>query len=358
MLFFLLHSLLIRIVYHRIFRYKMTLPSSSASMPSHADVAGLKDTTKVLEQEQPPEAVDAYQNPWHTIFDRRDMQRLGKKQEYRRVFGPWATFGFISMYLCTWEYILVSVSGGLINGGFGGLVWEYIFTAFAFGSVVITMGEMTSMAPTSGGQYHWISEFSPPRFQKYLSYAAGWTSALGWLTGNASGYFILSTLVEALVEVYKPDWSFTNWQSTLVMILFLVATIYFNTWGARLLPAIEVVSLVFHMAGFVITIVPLWVLAPKNSASDVFGPIINGGGWSNAGTSFLVGTITILFSNLGPDAAVHLGKSGSHDDIAQAKKSRSRGSKRCRCGDPMGYDWKLLSQCGYVPPLLVQISIR
>ena len=63
--------------------------------------------------------------------------------------------------------------------------------------------EMTSMAPTSGGQYHWISEFSPPRFQKYLSYAAGWTSALGWLTGNASGYYILSTLVEALVEVYE-----------------------------------------------------------------------------------------------------------------------------------------------------------
>ena len=108
------------------------------------------------------------------------------------------------------EDILVSVAGGLINGGFGGLVWEYIFTAFAFGSVVITMAEMTSMAPTSGGQYHWISEFSPPRYQKYLSYAAGWTSALGWLTGNASGYFIMSTLVEALVEIYYPDWGFTN----------------------------------------------------------------------------------------------------------------------------------------------------
>ena len=206
------------------------------------------------------------------------------------------------------EDILVSVAGGLINGGFGGLVWEYIFTAFAFGSVVITMAEMTSMAPTSGGQYHWISEFSPPRYQKYLSYAAGWTSALGWLTGNASGYFIMSTLVEALVEIYYPDWGFARWQSTLVMIFFLITTIYFNTWGAKLLPGIEVVSVLFHMAGFVITIVPLWVMAPKNSASDVFGGIVNGGGWSNAGTSFFVGTITILFSNLGPDAAVHIGR--------------------------------------------------
>ena len=179
------------------------------------------------------------------------------------------------------------------------------------------MAEMTSMAPTSGGQYHWISEFSPPHLQKYLSYAAGWTSALGWLTGNASGYYILSTLVEALVEIYHPEWSFQNWQSTLVMIFFLFVTIWFNTWGAKLLPAVSVVSVVFHLVGFVVTIVPLWVLAPKNSARDVFGEIVNGGGWSSAGTSFFVGTITILFSNLGPDAAVHLGKpvsAWSHHD--------------------------------------------
>lgn len=316
---------------------KMPPPSPTASPSSPTGDIELKNPTQVLEEEQPSEAVDAYQNPWHTVFDRGDMQRLGKKQEYRRVFGPVATFGFISVYLCTWEYILVSVSGGLINGGFGGLVWEYIFTAFAFGTVVITLAEMTSMAPTSGGQYHWISEFSPPRYQKYLSYAAGWTSALGWLVGNASGYFIMSTLVEALVEVYYPNWSFTNWQSTLVMIFFLIASIYFNTWGAKLLPAIEIVSLVFHVAGFVITIVPLWVLAPKNSASEVFGPVVNGGGWGSTGTSFLVGTITILFSNLGPDAAVHIGKPDKNITIGSAKISSSRRGKRCSCGNPMGY---------------------
>ena len=332
----------------------MTPASPSASPSSPTDGTELKNAVQVREEEQPAEAVDAYQqNPWHTVFDRSDMQRLGKKQEYRRVFGPLATFGFISMYLCTWEYILVSVSGGLINGGFGGLVWEYIFTAFAFGSVVITMAEMTSMAPTSGGQYHWISEFSPPRYQKYLSYAAGWTSALGWLTGNASGYFIMSTLVEALAEIYYPDSSFTKWQSTLVMILFLITTIYFNTWGARLLPLIEIISLVFHLAGFVVTIVPLWVLAPKNSARDVFGPVVNSGGWSSAGTSFMVGTITILFSNLGPDAAVHVGKRCHWLNVTNPKnKTReltcccSRGSKRRSRCHPLGHDDELFPQRG------------
>lgn len=46
-------------------------------------------------------------DPRHTDDDKRDMLRLGKKQEFKRVFGFWPTFGFTSIYLATWEYILV-----------------------------------------------------------------------------------------------------------------------------------------------------------------------------------------------------------------------------------------------------------
>lgn len=28
-------------------------------------------------------------------------------------------------------------------------------------------------APISGGQYHWVSEFAPPQYQKPLSYITG-----------------------------------------------------------------------------------------------------------------------------------------------------------------------------------------
>lgn len=33
-------------------------------------------------------------------------------------------------------------------------------------------------APTSGGQYHWVSEFAPPEYQKVASYAAGLLSSI------------------------------------------------------------------------------------------------------------------------------------------------------------------------------------
>lgn len=28
-------------------------------------------------------------------------------------------------------------------------------------------------APTAGGQYHWVSEFAPRKYQKFLSYITG-----------------------------------------------------------------------------------------------------------------------------------------------------------------------------------------
>lgn len=135
---------------------------------------------------------------------------------------------------------------------------------------------------------------------------------MAWLTGAASGYYIMGSLLGALVEVYLPDFSFNYWQQTLVMIGFVVFTVLFNTFFTRVLPMLERLSLVLHLAGWVIIIVCLWVMAePKNSAHDVFVHVVNSGGWSNTGLSTLVGTVAVLYTQLGPDAAVHIGKQSS-----------------------------------------------
>jgi amino acid transporter len=47
------------------------------------------------------------------------------------------------------------------------------------GFVIASMAEMASMAPTSGGQYHWVSEFAPREHQRFLSYVVGQYHALG-----------------------------------------------------------------------------------------------------------------------------------------------------------------------------------
>ncbi|CAD6442859.1 90bd4527-1b05-4edc-9b49-a094a9315455 [Sclerotinia trifoliorum] len=241
-----------------------------------------------------------------TQNDLSDMQRLGKKQEFKRNFNLLSTLGFISIYMATWEFVLVSLSVGLTNGGFAGLFWVFIGTVICYSPIVASLAEMESMAPTSGGQYHWVSEFSPPKYQKFMSYTAGWMSSLGWTASFASSVFILTTLVEAIIDIRNAGFSFAPWQYTLIMIAYLLITIGFNTWGAKLLPMIETTSLFGHLAGFLVTIIPLWIMAPKNSARTVFLDVVNNGGWSNTSTSCLIAQVSVLYCNIGSDSAVHI----------------------------------------------------
>lgn len=47
--------------------------------------------------------------------------------------------------------------------------------------------------------------------------------------------------------------------------------VLFNTLGARQLPLFETAILALHIIGVFAILIPLWVLAPKNSAAQVFG---------------------------------------------------------------------------------------
>lgn len=52
------------------------------------------------------------------------------------------------------------------------------------------------MAPTSGGQYHWVSEFAPKEYQRCMSYFIGWISVLGWQGFTASSPYITGTMIQ------------------------------------------------------------------------------------------------------------------------------------------------------------------
>lgn len=68
-----------------------------------------------------------------------------------------------------------------------------------------------------------------------------------------------------------------------------VFAISFNAFGAKHLPLFEGLILFFYLVGFFAIVIPLWILAPKAPASDVFGNFANYGGWSTTGGACIVG---------------------------------------------------------------------
>jgi choline transport protein len=109
----------------------------------------------------------------NTVVDSRDMHRMGKAQELRRSFKYYSTLFFVCVLTATWEFLLISNTNGLVDGGRPGLLWTLVWSMVGMGLIIASLAEMSSMAPTSGGQYHWVSEFAPAKYQKFLSYTSG-----------------------------------------------------------------------------------------------------------------------------------------------------------------------------------------
>ena len=213
--------------------------------------------------------------------------------------------------MCTWEAVLITAGYGLTNGGLAGMVWMFLISLVGFSTAIFSMAEMASMAPTSGGQYHWVSEFAPRSAQKFLSFVTGWLCVLGWQVNIASGGYIIAVIVTGLTTLLNPNYVYEPYHGTLLIMAVNVVAIVFNTFFARKLPLIEGLILVIHVFGFFAILIPLWVFSPRTPATTVFTEFQNNGGWSTTGLACLVGMTGPVYALIGPDSAVHMCMSSS-----------------------------------------------
>ena len=132
---------------------------------------------------------------------------------------------------------------------------------------------------------------------------SGWLSTLSWQAGTASGPFLTGTIIQSLVSVANPNYVGTNWQGTLMVIGITIIIYFLTVWGAEAMPMFQNLMLVIHCVGFVVVVVVLLVLAPRNPASVVFTQFINGGGWNSMGLSLMVGQISALYALISAFAA-------------------------------------------------------
>jgi choline transport protein len=115
-----------------------------------------------------------------------------------------------------------------------------------------------------------------------------------------------AVIILSMVSIYHPSYAQQNWHQSLVMIAIGILGTLMNTIGAQHLPLLEGIVLVFHIFGFFCIIIPLWVLAPKAPASEVFGGFNDFGGWGSIGAACFVGSVAAAGSFGGSDAAAHL----------------------------------------------------
>ncbi|KAK0948594.1 hypothetical protein LTR29_000226 [Friedmanniomyces endolithicus] len=262
-----------------------------------------------------------------TAADQRDMQEMGRVQELRRNFKFMSVLGFGTTLIGTWNFFLGLIAFGLTDGGTAGLIYGFIICLAGFFCVYLSIAEMASMAPTSlvappkgdeNGEADvlyqrrtiplglGIRADESTKIPELHQRSPGYLVAVGWQGSVCGTAFLAGTIIQGLAILNDATYSPQPYQGTLLVWAVMVFCVFFNIFLAKRLPFVEGVLLIIYVIGFFVIIIPLWVLAPRSPASEVFTTFNNEGGWSSTGVAVMVGLGGVVPSLAGYDCAVHM----------------------------------------------------
>ncbi|KAJ6014886.1 APA family basic amino acid/polyamine antiporter [Penicillium herquei] len=228
------------------------------------------------------------------IRDETRLAQLGYKQELRRDWKLIHNFGVSFSIISVITGITTLFSYGLNTGGPGVMTVGWIVVSAMTFFVGLSMAEIVSAIPTSGGPYFWAAMLAPHKYAPFLSWLTGWFNFVGQFAVTTGISFGCAGLI-ATAATIKTSWVPTAGQEIGIYAAILISHGLINTLGVASL-AIAVVA-----------------KAPTHrSAAEVFQHFYDGTGdpgWSVRASPAYVAICGILLSQYtitGFDASAHL----------------------------------------------------
>ncbi|KAF2236782.1 amino acid transporter [Viridothelium virens] len=250
--------------------------------------------------------VDGHLEDQNLDIDARTLALLGKRQRLSRNFGLVSIVAFSTTLQAAWASVAVTFQVGMVSGGPVNLFYGLIFCWIGAMAIAASLAELTSMAPTAGAQYHWVSLLAPVRFATIFSWVAGWITVFARMSLYASASFIVAQLIQGIAVLNHDSYEPAAWQGTLIYWTILLITTTVNILGIRKFPHIETIAFVFFVAAFFVVLVPLVYLTPQSTATFVFTDFENSSGWSNDGLVWFIGLMNAAYTFVGIDGTSHM----------------------------------------------------
>ena len=140
------------------------------------------------------------------------------------------------------------------------------------------------------------------------SYLTGWLTVLGWQALFAAANFVSAALIQGLIVLTRPNYDPKPYQHMLLYWAVMAFTVFINVLTSTVLPKVEGFILVLHIFGYFAILLPLLVLGEHQDPHQVFDLWLNLGNFPTQGLSFAVGLLGPVFTFLGADGAVHVGR--------------------------------------------------
>lgn len=251
--------------------------------------------------------------------DEQRLHELGYAQELRRHMSGFSNFAVSFTIISVLSGCLTLYGYGLNTGGPVLISWGWPVVGIMTLFVGLAMAEVCSSFPTAGGLYYWAAKLAP-RNAAAWSWFTGWFNFMGQVAVTAGIDFGAASFLNAFLDLQFGFAASPGHTITLFGVILLVHGML-NQFSVNIVSILNNVSVWWHVLGVAVIVVTLIVVPDRHqSASFVFGHMVNNTGWSSTLYVVLLGLLLAQYTLTGYDASAHMTEE-THD----AARSGPRG---------------------------------
>lgn len=242
--------------------------------------------------------------------DKALVAQFGYNPVFKREFGYLSTFSFAVSISGLFSTITTTFVYGLDAGGAASAVWCWLISGAGCMCIALSVAELVSAYPTSGGLYFTVSRLAPKEWIAPISWGVGWLNLLGQVAGVASSEYGSAQILLAAVSMSTGSFVPTERQTVGVMAALTIVCGLVNSLSTYWMEKMTKGYVIFHVIVLVTCSIALLAKTAgtewRNDASYVFTDITSFSGWTPKSWSFLFGFLSVSWTMTDYDATAHI----------------------------------------------------
>jgi amino acid transporter len=229
--------------------------------------------------------------------DARELARFGYTQEFLRGMGGFSNFAISFSIISILTGAVTLFDYGLTMGGPREMTLGWPLATLGTLLVALSMAELCSALPTSGGMYHWSAQLGGPMWAWFTAWLniVGLVAAIAGIDYGCAQFLLPMTGFQASAS------------ATLIVYAFLLLSqTVVNHFSARLVGWLSDLSVTVHILGVIVLIGALWGFAPKQPLHFLMSDSSSSGIHAPYAWLFMLGLLQAQWTYTGFDASAHM----------------------------------------------------
>jgi len=229
--------------------------------------------------------------------DAQDLARLGYAQEFLRGMGGFSNFAISFSIISILTGAVTLFDYGLSMGGPLEMTLGWPIATVGTLFVALSMAELCSALPTSGGMYHWAAELGGPMW----AWFAAWLNIVGLVAAIAG-------IDYGCAQFLLPMLGFESRTSSLLFVyaLLLLSQTIINHYSANLVAWLSDFSVIVHILGVVVLVGALGLFATKQSPHFLLTHTTSSAIRAPYAWLFVLGLLQAQWTYTGFDGSAHV----------------------------------------------------